>query len=96
MLRNKVRKKDKMGVNFNINQEFKNYVFKYVMLNILLSFIVFVFLYFIYDLKLAGLMMYVYLMLSIFIMIVDIRIQSKYFQLKNEIANLKYVVGSKK
>lgn len=83
-------------VNFNIDNEFKNYVFKYIIIQIFLSFIVFVFLYYNFGIKLAGLMMYIFLMLSFFIMWVDIKIQMRYFELKDEIKNIKYVIGIKK
>lgn len=84
---------------FKLNSEFRKYVTKYVSLQFLGSFILFVTLLFTYDLKFAGLIMYVFMFMSLFIMVIDIRGQYKYFQLDLEIKNLKYIIknlGGKK
>ena len=81
-----------MKNKFKLDKEFKKYVYKYVTLLIIISFIVFSTLYFNFELKMAGLIMYIFLFISFFIMIIDLRLQYKLYKQEQEIENIKDVL----
>jgi len=77
---------------FKLDKDFKKYVYKYVTLLILVSFIIFSTLLFNFELKMAGLIMYIFLFISFFVMLVDLKLQYKLFKIEQEIKNIKSIL----
>lgn len=82
--------------NFNLEKDFKKYMIKQIIFHLSITFFFFVLFLFNFGIVMASFMLWVFLVLGVLILYVDIKNEYKYTNLKNEIENIKQIVGDLK
>lgn len=79
----------KLNNTFKFENNFNRYLFNYVRNIFIFTFIIFVTFYYFYGLNFASLITYIFIVLEIFIMVIDVRLKYEIYNLYKEIKNLK-------